>query len=425
MTKPAQILSARAQATALLEAVLGARRTVDEALANAPLVGAEADQKFARALVLTTLRHLGQIDTLLARYLDKPLPEKRRTVMHALRLGAVQLLLMETPPHAAINETVALLKQGKDAGLAGLVNAVLQKIARDMPPLPATKYNVPDTVRKRWGKRYGNAAVDAIAAVAATRPPLDISLQSPVFSLQLEGLGATRLDAQTLRLPPEHPPVEALPGYADGAFFVQDVAASYPARLLGDVRGLRVLDLCAAPGGKTAQLARAGAQVTALDRSPARLATLAENMARLKLSVEVVAADALTWEPAAPFDAVLLDAPCSATGTWRRHSEVIHLASEGDIQELAELQRALLTRAWGWVKPGGKLVYCVCSLEREEGEDQAAWFAESHVDAQLSPATVATEIIAPAISPEGYLRTRPDLMDGGMDGFFAVCWEKG
>jgi 16S rRNA (cytosine967-C5)-methyltransferase len=438
MKPTTQILSARAQAAALLEAVLGARRTVDEALANAPLVGAEPDQKFARALVLTTLRHLGQIDTLLARYLDKPLPEKRRTVMHALRLGAVQLLLMETPPHAALNETVTLLKQGKDAGLAGLVNAVLQKIAREKPALPEVKYNVPDAVRKRWGKRYGNAAVDAIAAVAATRPPLDVNISphSPAGGGQVSdkasplgeafvALGATHLDAQTLRLPHEHPPVEALPGYDDGAFFVQDVAASYPARLLGDVCGLRVLDLCAAPGGKTAQLALGGAQVTALDRSPARLATLAENMARLKLSVDVVAADALTWEPPAPFDAVLLDAPCSATGTWRRHPEVIHLASEGDIQELAELQRALLTRAWGWVKPGGKLVYCVCSLEREEGEDQVAWFASENADARVAPATAAMEILATAITPEGYVRTRPDLMDGGMDGFFAVCWRKG
>ena len=223
-----------------------------------------------------------------------------------------------------------------------------------------------------------------------------------------------------------HPPVETLAGYDEGLFFVQDLAASYPARLLGDVGGKHVLDLCAAPGGKTAQLARAGATVTALDRSPARLVRVRENLARLRLAAEIIAADALTWEPLSSYDALLLDAPCSATGTWRRHPEVVRLASEADIEELVVLQRQLLTRAWEWVKPGGKLVYCVCSLEREEGEAQAEWFLAQHSDAQIAKPQEAMEIFPQAITPEGYVRTLPSYRkaQGGMDGFFAVCFVK-
>ena len=411
--------SARAQAALLLSAVLKDRKTLDEALLAHPFEGAASDMQFSRLLVLTVLRHLGQIDALLARYLLKPLPAKRLKVQNALRLGIAQLLLLETPPHAAVNETVSLLKKTKDVGLAGLVNAVLQKISREKPALPLPAANLPAWLAERWTKFYGVETVASIAEIAAARPPLDLNTKATMQD-------ATRLDGEMVRMEAGHPPVETLAGYDEGLFFVQDLAASYPARLLGDVGGKHVLDLCAAPGGKTAQLARAGATVTALDRSPARLVRVRENLARLRLAAEIIAADALTWEPLSSYDALLLDAPCSATGTWRRHPEVVRLASEADIEELVVLQRQLLTRAWEWVKPGGKLVYCVCSLEREEGEAQAEWFLAQHSDAQIAKPQEAMEIFPQAITPEGYVRTLPSYRkaQGGMDGFFAVCFVK-
>ena len=411
--------SARAQAALLLSAVLKDRKTLDEALLAHPFEGAASDMQFSRLLVLTVLRHLGQIDALLARYLLKPLPAKRLKVQNALRLGIAQLLLLETPPHAAVNETVSLLKKTKDVGLAGLVNAVLQKISREKPALPLPAANLPAWLAERWTKFYGVETVASIAEIAAARPPLDLNTKATMQD-------ATRLDGEMVRMEAGHPPVETLAGYDEGLFFVQDLAASYPARLLGDVGGKHVLDLCAAPGGKTAQLARAGATVTALDRSPARLVRVRENLARLRLAAEIIAADALTWEPLSSYDALVLDAPCSATGTWRRHPEVVRLASEADIEELVVLQRQLLTRAWEWVKPGGKLVYCVCSLEREEGEAQAEWFLAQHSDAQIAKPQEAMEIFPQAITPEGYVRTLPSYRkaQGGMDGFFAVCFVK-
>ena len=424
MKPNAPIPSARAQALTLLDAVLTGRQTLDAAIAAHPLRGPEAEGKFARMLVLTVLRHLGQIDALLAQYLDKPLPAKRRSITHALRLGVAQLLLLDTPAHAAVNETVTLVKKGKDAGLSGLVNAVLQKISRAKSALPAAALNVPGWLAKRWNAAYGAEALAAMAHVAATRPPLDLQRG---LGIRDSGLGEIRLDTRTVRLPADHAPVETLPGYTDGAFFVQDIAASYPVRLLGDVAGLRVLDVCAAPGGKAMQLALGGAQVTALDRSASRMKRVVANAARVRCALETVVADALEWTPPALYDAILLDAPCSATGTWRRHPEVVHLVTPEQIAELVALQRALLTRAWGWLKPGGKLVYCVCSLEREEGESQADWFGGLHPQACVVPVDAATmEIPAACITAAGHLRTLPSHLaeQGGMDGFFAAAWVK-
>jgi 16S rRNA (cytosine967-C5)-methyltransferase len=415
---PPQTVSARAQAIAVLGDVLGARHTLDEAWALHPFAGAEADARFAMLLTLSALQHLGQLDALLAKYLEKPLPGKRRSITNALRIGLVQLLLLDTPAHAAVNETVAAVKRGRDAGLAGLVNAVLQKAARERPPLPAPITNVPPLLRARWEKHYGKPTVAAMAQVAVQRPPLDLNTRTDMA-------GGVRMDAEIIRLPADHAAVETLPDYTEGAFFVQDLAASYPVRLLGDMQGLHVLDLCAAPGGKAAQLLQRGARVTVLDRSPTRMQVLQENMARLNTTVEVVVADALQWQPAHAYDAILLDAPCSATGTWRRHPEVVHIVTPEDIAELAVLQRAMLARAWGWLKPGGKLVYCVCSLEPEEGEAQAQWFRDAHADARLVAVDAAMGI-APESIRDGMLRTLPShrVSDGGMDGFFAVCITK-
>ena len=410
--------SARAQAHGLLGLVLGERLTVDEAISRQPLTGEAADQRFVMLLVLTVLQHVGQLDAVIGKYLEKKLPPKRLAVTNALRLGAVQLLLLDTPSHAAVNESVALVKKGKEAGLAGLVNAVLQKIAREKPLLPEAIHNLPDWLRGRWEKRYGKDAVARMAQLAAARAPLDMNTL-------LEVEGGTRLDAQIVRLGPEHAAVESLPGYDTGAFFVQDVAASYPVRLLGDVKELQVLDLCAAPGGKAMQLIRDGAFVTALDRSGSRMKLVKENMKRMGMRANMIVDDAMTWEPSRAYDAILLDAPCTATGTWRRHPEVVQGVSEKDIAEMQELQRALLKRAWSWLKPGGKLVYCVCSLEPEEGESQAAWFAGEQANARVVPIDATSGILAECISGD-YLRTLPSHLgeQGGMDGFFAVCFQK-
>lgn len=406
--------STRTQAALVLQQVLQEKCTLDEALATRPLQGDAADTRFIMMLVLTTLRQLGQIDALLARYVSKPLPEKRVMARQGLRLGVVQLLLMNTPAHAAINETVQAVKTSKDMGLSGLVNAVLQKIGREKPALPPAIHNVPVWLKQRWDHAYGAETVKVMAEVAATRPPLDLHAVAQEFAT------GERIDAVIWRLPAEHESVSELEGYGEGSFWVQDVAATYPVRMLGDVKGLRALDIGAAPGGKTAQLAKAGAAVTALDKSAARMETLKENMARLNLTVTPQVADMLHWEPKEQYDVVLLDAPCTATGTWRRHPEVLAVTTQQDITELARQQRAMLARAWGWLKPGGRLVYCVCSLELEEGEQQAAWFVGHHADATTEkPATVP-------VSADGTLRTRPDMLHekGGMDGFFAVVVRK-
>lgn len=418
-----QLPSARAQAHALLTNILRERHTVDEALARTPLVGAESDQRFAMLLLLSTLQHLGQVDAVLAKFLAKPLPAKRLAITNALRLGVVQLLLLDTQAHAAVNETVALVKKGKDAGLSGLVNAVLQKIAREKPALPAAIHNLPTWLRMRWEKHYGAQTTAQMAEIATHRTPLDVHSTT-------EMAGAIPLNDQMQRFIGEHPPVEQLAGYAEGAFFVQDVAASFPAQLLGEVKGLRVLDVCAAPGGKAAQLAQAGASVTALDRSPTRMAVLRENMARLRCTVETIVADALEWQPAEAFDAILLDAPCTATGTWRRHPEMPHILAPEEIAEMVALQRALLLRAWGWLKEGGRLVYCVCSLEPEEGEAQAQWFMQQVAARQVREfPPLSGEALADyqkLINTEGYLRTLPANLaeHGGMDGFFAAAFVK-
>ena len=309
------------------------------------------------------LRHL------LGLYLERGIPKDSPRVETALLLGAAQILWLDVPDHAAVDLSVRLVQADRrDAGYAGLVNAVLRRIAQNAAQQLRGKDTValdtPDWLMARWRRAYGDELAHSIAAANGQEPALDVTVKSDPAQWA-SALGGSVLPTGSVRAI-VHGPVPRLPGYADGAWWVQDAAAALPARLLGDVAGKRIADLCAAPGGKTAQLAAAGARVTAVDRSAPRLERLKQNLARLGLTAETIAADVTDWQ-SEPFDAVLLDAPCSATGTIRRHPDIPWLKRESDIASLAALQRRLLARAVELTRPGGLIVYCTCSLEPDEG----------------------------------------------------------
>jgi 16S rRNA (cytosine967-C5)-methyltransferase len=396
-------LPARRAALRLLDAVLRRGETLDQAAHNAMQnLRGEADRALARAIASEVLRWLVDLDALIDGATHQVLPDdaKPRAV---LRLMLAQWLRLGTPPHAVVATGLPLLAGGPRR----LAHGVFSTLTRRGAGLPAAP-TLPAAVAARWGERAG-----PIAAALAEPPPLDLTLRDPAETAAwVERLGGTSLLPGHVRVP-RGEAVEGLPGYAEGAWWVQDVAASLPARLLGPGEGRRALDLCAAPGGKTLQLAAAGWQVTSLDIGAKRLERLRENLARTALTAEIIAADALEWQPDGIFDAVLLDAPCTATGTCRRHPDVLHRVGERQIAEMAELQECLLERAAGWVAPGGRLVYAVCSLEREEGEAQAARVS-------LTPEPI--DLPGFAATPEGWLRTDPGMAGGGMDGFFVGAW---
>ena len=421
---------ARAVAAHALGAVLRRGRTLDQALAAAPRLAAlePRDASFVRLLLLTTLRRLGQIDAFLAKLMEHPLPARRGPVQDLLRLGICQLAFLETPAHAAVASTVALARGQRLAPYRGLVNAVLRRAAREhgaIAQLDAPRLNTPDWLWRSWQGAYGAARCRAIAEVHQDEAPLDLSpvpdAAGGVPDLS-EALGGTRLPGGTLRLRAAGE-VTALPGYAAGAWWVQDAAAALPVRLLGPVAGKRVLEIGAAPGGKTAQLAAAGALVTALDRAAPRIARLRENLARLRLDAEIVEADALDWRPPAPADMVLLDAPCTATGTIRRHPDIPHRRSPADVSRLASAQDRLLACAAAMVAPGGLLVYASCSLQPEECALRAdAFLAASPAFAREPVRAEELPGLQDAVSPAGDLRTLPChwAAHGGMDGFYAA-----
>jgi 16S rRNA (cytosine967-C5)-methyltransferase len=421
-------LSARAIALDLLQAVLEQHRALDEALERHDGLRRlePRDRGFARLLAATVLRRLGQIDRILGRCLDKPLPRRAAGVQQLLGLGVVQLLFLETPAHAAVDTTVALIAgRGGEAGYKGLANAVLRRVDRERAALLADAgdpaLNTPPWLWQSWRDSYGADTAAAIATAHLQEAPLDLSVKADAAGWA-EQLGARRLPTGTLRLTADGP-VESLPGYAEGAWWVQDAAAALPARLLGDVAGQRVIDLCAAPGGKTAQLAAAGADVIAVDRSAPRLQRLTENLARLQLSATAIATDAAEWRPDKPADAVLVDAPCSATGTIRRHPDVPWLKRPGDLAKLTALQDRLLRAAIAMTAPGGRLVYCTCSLEPAEGPARIAALLES--GAPVEPIPIRPEEIgglADLVTPAGELRTLPCHLPelGGLDGFYAA-----
>jgi 16S rRNA (cytosine967-C5)-methyltransferase len=417
MTEP----DARGVALDLLQAVLRRRRPLDEAIGAHRLMArlATRDRGFARLLVATTLRRLGEIDQALRPLLQKPLSAKASPVADALRLGACQILFLGTPAHAAVGETVALVAGlGALAGYKGLVNAVLRRLDRERPTTDP-RLNTPDWLALSWSRAYGDAAASAIAAAHLKEAPLDLSVKSDAQGWA-ERLGAEILPTGSLRLGDSAGAVEALPGFAEGAWWVQDMAASLPARLLG--RPARAIDLCAAPGGKTAELATAGIAVTAVERSPARLRRLRQNLARLSLAAEVVEADAASWRPERPAEAVLLDAPCSATGTIRRHPDLPWLKRREHIAPLAELQDRLLDNALAMTRPGGTIVYATCSLEPEEGPERiAALFARGAPVERLAIQPSEVGGLGQLVTGEGDLRTLPCHLAerGGMDGFYA------
>ena len=398
---------ARKGALKLLDAVLNRGETLDVA-ANGALQGIRSgpDKALARALAGEALRWLIDLDALIDSATRQILPPdaKARSVLRLMLAGWLRL---DTPPHAVIATGLELLSGGPRRLAHGVFSALVRQDVK-LPAVPT----LPPEVAERWGER-----AQAIAPGLAVPPPLDLSLRDPAESaLWTERLGGISLAPGHVRLA-RGTAVENLEGFDAGAWWVQDFAASLPARLLGPGAGRRVLDLCAAPGGKTLQLAAAGWQVTAVERSAKRAERIEQNLARLNLSAEVVIADALQWQPAEPFDAVLLDAPCTATGTARRHPDVLHRIGPRQIAEMAELQAALLARAASWIKPGGQLVYAVCSLEPEEGEAQAQQVG-------LAPDPIRADELPAGLSPadHGWLRTDPGMLAdaGGLDGFFVA-----
>ena len=398
---------ARRAALRMLDAVLRRGETLEQAGGAALAdVRKPEDKALARAIAGETLRWLTDLDALIDSATAKPLPPDAKARM-VLRLMLAQWLRLDTPPHAVLATGLELLS----AGPRRLAHGVFSTLTKQAATLPAAP-TLPEAVAMRWGKR-----AEAIAAGLALPPPLDLSLKDPADTLQWTArLSADSLAPGHLRLA-RGDAIEKLPGFREGGWWVQDLAASLPARLLGAGGGRHVLDLCAAPGGKTLQLAAAGWQVTALDISKRRLDLLKDNLKRTGLKANVVRADALAWEPKHRFDAILLDAPCTATGTARRHPDVLHRIGARQIAEMAELQAALVERAAAWLKPGGTLVYAVCSLEREEGEAiaGAVTLATEPIRADELPGGLAP-------SSEGWLRTDPGMLAeaGGLDGFFVA-----
>jgi 16S rRNA (cytosine967-C5)-methyltransferase len=420
----------------LLIGVLDHGRTLDDALAQTQSISGldGRDRAFARAIASTTLRRLGGIDAVLGRFLAKPLPASAQFARAVLRTGAAQLLVLDTPPHAAVSEAVDLANSDRGArGFAKLINAVLRRVAaegRSAFEALSPGADLPAWLFARWRAAYGETTAVAIAASLRAEPPLDITARNDA-ERWAQTLGGTVLPSGTVRLraatPRAHPPpdaprsaVEGLAGYLEGAWWVQDAAAALPARLLGEVKGEDVLDLCAAPGGKTLQLAANGARVTALDKAQDRLDRLRSNLRRTGLEAETVCADALEWSPPSPFDAVLLDAPCTSTGTLRRHPDAAWLRRPNDVRTIAALQVSLLARASAFLRPGGRLVYSVCSLEPEEGPDIVTQALKTGAWRRGPKAQIGgTDGL---MSPDGELRTLPChwLERGGMDGFYAA-----
>ena len=400
---------ARRAALRMLDAVLRRGETLDQAEGAATKsVHGFADKALARAIAAEVLRWLVDLDALIDSATRQRLPDDAKPRM-VLRMMLAQWLRFETPPHAVVATALALLAGGPRR----LAHGVFSTLSRKEAKLPAAP-TLPPGVAARWGERAG-----AIAAGLAVPPPLDLMLRDAAGTAALaEALDGVSLAPGHVRLA-RGMAIERIRGFEQGEWWVQDLAATIPARLLGQGEGKTALDLCAAPGGKTLQLAAGGWQVTSLDVSDRRLDHLRDNLRRTGLAAEIVVADALEWSPETRFDAILLDAPCTATGTCRRHPDVLHRIGERQIAEMAALQRRLIDRAAGWLAPGGTLVYSVCSLEPEEGEGQG-------MPAGLVPVPIEADELPAGLAPsaDGWLRTDPGMLPdaGGLDGFFIARW---
>lgn len=412
----AEGLLARQAAVALLMGVLGDRQPLSD-LSEGPILARlpAAERARAQRLALTTLRQIEPTDRLLQTYLKREPP---LLALNILRL-AVTELQAGAPAHGVVNAAVEMVRKGQHvSALAGMVNAVLRKVPEGVA-LTGPVQKMPRWLRQPLVHVYDRDVVTAIEAVQAKAPPLDLTVKG---ALRPEGV---TLPTGSLRVQGGAGQVSALPGFAEGDWWVQDAAAALAVPCLGDVRGQRVLDLCAAPGGKTMQLAAAGALVTALDISGPRMGRVRDNLARTGLQAELVVADALHWQPEALFDAIVLDAPCSATGTIRRHPDLQYIKDGSDLAALVALQAQMFDRALGFLRPGGRMVYCTCSLLPDEGEAQLAAAMVRHPGLAVVPSVVAG-VPQEWFGPEGGLRLRPDYWaeQGGMDGFFMVCVTK-
>ena len=404
---------ARRAALKLLDAVLRQGLPLESALDRATQgIERSDDRALAHAIAAETLRRLPDLDALIDSSTRSRLPDDAKA-RFALRIALVQALALGTPPHAAISTVLPLV----DGGPRKLVHGVFGTLMRGGATLDEFP-TLPEDVEARWQNDWGEEKVAAAERAIAAPPPLDLTLADPARTEELAGeMGGISLLPGHIRLAGAHVP--ELPGFEEGAWWVQDIAASLPARLIGKGAGT-VLDLCSAPGGKTMQLASAGWSVVSVDSSESRLARLRDNLARTHLEAEVTAADLLKWSPSAPADAVLLDAPCSATGIFRRHPDVLHRVNPRVIAEMARVQAQLLARAAKWVKPGGMLVYATCSLEKAEGEEQLMAFLASQPDFAIDPVAAAELPAGIAPHQRGWVRTLPGMLadEGGCDGFF-------
>jgi 16S rRNA (cytosine967-C5)-methyltransferase len=435
-------LAARRIAADILDGVLHKQRTLDDQLDGA---GAhpglktlpDRDRALMRRLVATILRRLGTLGHVLSRLLNRGIPTDAPRAQSALLIGAAQILWMDVPDHAAVDLSVRLVQSDRRAAkYAGLVNAVLRRCAREGPSLidevKSQTLDVPPWLLARWIAHYGETTAREIAVALSHEPSLDITVKSEAaqWAARLHGETLPTGSVRTLL----QGSVKMLPGFTDGQWWVQDAAAALPARLFGDIAGKRIVDLCAAPGGKTAQLIQAGAHVTAVDRSPGRMARLRDNLTRLALQAETVVTDAAEWQGgnsgennSEGFDGILVDAPCASTGTIRRHPDVAWLRQEADISALTALQKRLLQRATALLKPGGTLVYCTCSLEPEEGEQAISTLLATEPAMRRAPID-AGEVagLSEILNADGDLRTLPchlphdDPRLSGLDGFYAA-----
>ena len=422
-------LGLRAAAVNAISLVLYERQFLENALTDSLTeVEDPRDRAFAHALAATALRRKGQIEAVLENYVEQKLKARTGSARVILLCGVTQLLFMETGPHAAISTSVALAARDERAQrLKGLINAVLRNISRDreaiLAALPSTIANLPKWLHTRLRADYGLETAMQIAEAHTSQAAVDLSVRDNQAGEDLLSLG-TKLPTGTIRLNTPHPAISDLPGFADGNWWVQDVAASLPVLLLADLSGKAALDMCSAPGGKTMQLCAAGATVTALDVSEFRLSKVSENLTRTNLEASCIAADALEFEPDTLFDVILLDAPCSATGTIRRHPDMPYVRGNDEVKLLAALQRKLLRKAARMLKPGGTLVYAVCSLLADEGPKQISAFLNEQDSFKRNPVMPGeNRIPGEFISKSGDLRTLPHYPIGdsaGMDGFFAA-----